>query len=194
MLGSTLMALPLSNSTESISRMSVAANLSEDELGVGAGGIESKKSPVVVIVVIIVFILLLCSGSVAFGFIKASGALMADLQEFQLNSVIPLCQSAQTISEQQYENMFTDSYRSIYTYDMALGELSEAFPKGFNCDSVKTTNLLDMLKSGQSFSKSIVNGVSTVEFTYSLSDRTVTLSYLEVNGEWKVENISFILN
>lgn len=151
---------------------------------------KKKRRSIWIILGIFVVVTMLCAFCTFAMIGVGTKALLESMSEFQDQTFVSMCNEAQDLSETEYDNLFTESYKTRNSYEVAVQDLQTAFPSGFDCTSTNVSGFIEMISKGVSYSIESDPSGSRVVYTYPNDEAYVTLTVEDYSGAWQIESIS----
>ncbi len=154
----------------------------------------AKKKRVAIVIVVVILgviglVLLGCGGLVWWG----GGAFLKEYNKVQEAFILDACyemSDTDNYNQEDYEEIFSDNFKSSISYEESKDIINKIIPKG-GCEDLEIKNFIDMIKKGLAFEISVsTNDGTTVNLTYSTENGRVILHLVQINGEWKIDDIS----
>lgn len=134
----------------------------------------------------------LCVGSILIGGTSLLNAILGEYTTINQSTLQKVCESKTSLTQDQYASIFTESYRSKYSYDIAKATIIDVFPTGYDCNNLTPTSLLDLLSKGISINISSTIGISKADISFNTSDGKRRIEFLLIKtttGDWQIDEI-----
>ncbi|MBN1618764.1 hypothetical protein JW887_05500 [Candidatus Dojkabacteria bacterium] len=111
--------------------------------------------------------------------------------------LVQLCENSDSLTQSDYEKYFSSDFKLDNTISETQEILTdEMFPSGFDCDSLDTQNLIEMLQSGQSIyvSTNLEYDItySSIEFSYPTDKGSVKVILTSTNDKpYEINYVSY---
>lgn len=148
-----------------------------------------NKKAVIIIVVVLLILCLICSVCLGITYLGAQ-KIYEQGAAIKTELLDDICVAPSTMTESDYETVFSTSFKSRYDYDEAVALLNQAFPSTFECSDLLSGSVLDMISSGQAVSISTVNGVTTGQISFNNGSAMVIIYLSQSGTNWEISDIT----